>query len=453
MENFEILVVDDEREMLVSYEKILSRAGYSVQTAQSGKEALHILQENHDFVLMICDLKMPQMDGMELVATIKKEHPYLPVIMVTGHGSLEQGIEAVKNGVFDFIEKPFSSRKLLDSIEKALQQISPVRENDNHVDGFDNIIGKSTPMCQVFDLIKKVAYGNANVLITGESGVGKELIARSIHKHSMRRNQPLIPINCGALPGSLFESELFGYEKGAFTGAFQSKPGLVELANGGTLFLDEICEMPLDLQVKLLRMFEDRKIRRIGGKSEIPVDIRVLSATNRNIDESVANGQLREDLFFRINTIQIHTPPLRERPGDIVLLIEHFLTELEQKYNRKIYSLEPAAMKLMQQYEWPGNVRELQNIIERAYYLATPPNIHITDLPSGLGSQNNFGNESRWKELPYKEAKESVLEDFERKYLQYHLEHNHWNISHTAETCGIDRRTIHRLINKFDLKR
>lgn len=450
---FEILVVDDEREMLVSYDKILSRAGYSVKTAQSGKAALQVLSDHRDFVLVICDLKMPKMDGMELVSILKAEHPYLPVIMVTGHGSLEQGIEAIKNGVFDFIEKPFSSRKLLDSVEKALQQISPSREGDNHVEGFDNIIGKSPAIRRVFDLITKVAYGNANVLVTGESGVGKELIARSIHKHSVRRNQPLIPINCGALPGSLFESELFGYEKGAFTGAFQSKPGLVELANGGTLFLDEICEMPLDLQVKLLRMFEDRKIRRIGGKSEIPVDIRVLSATNRDVERSVESGQLREDLFFRINTIHVHVPPLRERPGDIELLIDHFLRDLNQKYNREISMLEPAALEAILRNEWPGNVRELHNIIERAFYLASPPCIKLTDLPVNFGHQNGHRKNGKWKDLPYKEAKEAVLEDFEREYLTYQLMQHNWNISQTATMCGIDRRTIHRLINKFGIKR
>jgi DNA-binding NtrC family response regulator len=453
METFEILVVDDEPEMLVSYEKILTRAGYAVRTALSGKTALDILDETQDFVLMICDLKMPKMDGLELVSIVKKEHPYLPIIMVTGHGSLEQGIEAVKNGVFDFIEKPFSSKKLLSSIENALKQISPSREENNQKTGFGNIIGNSPAMQRVYDLVKKVAYGNANVLITGESGVGKELIARSIHKHSVRRNQPLIPINCGALPGALFESELFGYEKGSFTGAFQSKPGLVELANGGTLFLDEICEMPLDLQVKLLRMFEDRKIRRIGGQSEIPVDVRVLSATNRVVEESVANGQLREDLFFRINTIHIHVPPLRERPGDISLLIRHFLHELDRKYNRRVTDLEPAAKDCLQNYDWPGNIRELQNIIESAYYLATPPYIRIADLPAKMIRPNGSRNHQPWKELPYKEAKELMLEEFERDYLKFHLEKHNWNISQTAEICGLDRRTIHRLVNKFDLKK
>jgi len=453
MHRIGILVVDDEEEMRVSYEKLLSRAGYDVHSTASAKDALHLLRENHNYALLISDLKMPEMDGMDLLSLIKKEHPYLPVIMVTGYGTLDLGIEAVKNGAFDFLEKPFTKDKLLRSIKEAIKQISPMGEDNPGFVGFSSIVGKSSPMQEVYDLIKKVAYSNANVLITGGSGVGKELVARSIHKHSLRRNQPLIPINCGALPASLFESELFGYEKGAFTGAFQSKPGLVELANGGTLFLDEVCEMPQDLQVKLLRMFEERKIRRIGGQEEIPIDIRLLTATNRDVQESVEKGIMREDFFFRINTIHIHIPLLRERVEDIPLLVHYFLNELNQKYNRQIAEVEPAALELMQNYDWPGNVRELQNIIERTYYLSTPPVIRVSDLPAYLSTRNGNQRVKNWENLAYKEAKDLVLEEFEREYLEHQLEKHNWNISRTAEDCGIDRRTIHRLINKFDLKR
>lgn len=453
MHRIGILVVDDEEEMRVSYEKLLSRAGYDVHSTSSAKDALNLLKENHNYALLISDLKMPEMDGMDLLSLIKKEHPYLPVIMVTGYGTLDLGIEAVKNGAFDFLEKPFTKDKLLNSIKEAVKQISPMGEDNPGFIGFSSIVGNSSAMQEVYDLIKKVAYGNANVLITGGSGVGKELVARSIHKHSLRRNQPLIPINCGALPASLFESELFGYEKGAFTGAFQSKPGLVELANGGTLFLDEVCEMPQDLQVKLLRMFEDRKIRRIGGQEETPVDIRLLTATNRDVQDAVEKGIMREDFFFRINTIHIHIPLLRERTEDIPLLVHYFLNELNQKYNRQIAEVEPAALELMQNYDWPGNVRELQNIIERTYYLSTPPVIRVADLPAYLSTHNGNQQVKNWEDLNYKEAKDLVLEEFEREYLEYQLEKHNWNISRTADDCGIDRRTIHRLINKFDLKR
>ncbi len=452
MKNPEILVIDDEQEMLVSYQKILTRAGYQIETCQSAEEALVKLHENHKFSLVISDLKMPGMDGMDFLTVLKEKHPHLPIIMVTGFGTVEIGIEAVKKGAFDFLEKPFSSKKLLSSIQEALKQIIPAQQSSDNDDQFDNMIGKSQVMRNIFELIKKVSFGNANVLITGESGAGKELIARSVHKHSLRRNHPIIPINCGALPEQLFESELFGYEKGAFTGAFQSKPGLVELANGGTLFLDEVCEMPHNLQVKMLRMLEDRSIRRIGGQKEIVVNVRVVSATNRQMEEALNQGWLREDFFYRINTIQIHVPPLRDRVEDYPLLIQHFLEGLERKYNRGILGLDLKALEVIQNYQWPGNVRELQNTIERSYYLASPPYIKERDLPSSISQNRLSFQDSDLKALSYHDAKEKVLEDFERNYLKIQLRNNDWNISKTAESCGIDRRTIHRLINKYDLK-
>ncbi len=447
-----ILVVDDQKEMLISYQKILNKAGYEVITAQSAEKALDCFDEKMPD-LLICDLVMPEMDGMELLETVKRDHPDCPVIMVTGYGTLEIGVKAVKSGVFDFLEKPFSKDKLLKTVEQALRRVAPGEdESSEHKNGFSSIVGSSNAMEKVYNMIRKVAYGNANVLITGESGVGKELVARSIHKNSERRNQPMIPINCGALPGSLFESELFGYEKGAFTGAYQTKPGLIELANGGTLFLDEICEMPLDLQVKLLRVLEDRTIRRVGGKKEIPIDVRIITATNRDTQLAVENGVLREDLFFRINTISIYIPPLRERDGDVSLLCKHFLQQLNLKYRRGIEGPDEDAQRILKNYEWPGNVRELQNVIERAYYLATPPTIIPEDLPSYLATKSNGKSSKQWMHLDYKDAKNAVLEDFEREYLKTRLDKNDWNISRTADECKIDRRTIHRLINKYGLK-
>ncbi len=448
-----ILVIDDEPEMLRSYQKMLQRAGYQVHCLTGAPEALKHLEQDAAFSAIICDLKMPEMDGMAFFEALQERYPFLPVIIVTGHGSLEQGIKAVKRGVFDFIEKPFSTKKLLQSLEEAIGASTPRQPSGTTVERFDNILGCSAAMQRVFKWIQQVAFGNANVLITGESGVGKELVARSIHRNSGRRNKPFIPINCGALPNSLFESEIFGYEKGAFTGAYQTRPGLAELADGGTLFLDEICEMPPELQVKLLRMFEDRTIRRVGGKREIPVDIRVLSATNRNVEEAVASGVLREDLFFRISTIQIHIPPLRERTDDIPLLINHFLKKLNEEYQRGITSIEAPAMKRLVEYDWPGNVRELQNVIERAYYMATPPLIRVGDLPTHLSAQNGRRYLRHLENLPYKEAKQRLLEEFERDYLLHQLNKHGWNISRTARACGIDRRSLHRLIKKFRLSR
>lgn len=447
-----ILVVDDQKEMLISYEKVLKRAGYNLFLAQSAKEALNTLEKNEQIDLIICDLVMPEMDGMALLEVLKKERPECPVIMVTGYGTLEIGIKAVKSGVFDFVEKPFSTKKLLKTIEDALRQIAPSEQGENR-NGFQNIVGNSQAMQNVYNMIRKVAYGNANVMVTGESGVGKELVARSIHKSSKRRNEPFIPINCGALPGGLFESELFGYEKGAFTGAYQAKPGLVELANNGTLFLDEICEMQLDLQVKLLRVLEDRKIRRVGGKEEIPVDIRVITATNRDIQMALDKEVLREDLYFRINTIAIQISPLRERKEDIVLLINHFLNQLNLKYQRNLNGFDEQAMDAMKHYQWPGNVRELLNVVERAYYLATPPYVTSGDLPAYIANQTKTKKSSLWLDLNYKDAKNSAMEEFEKEYLKHQLDKHDWNISKTAETCEIDRRTIHRLIKRFNLSK
>lgn len=453
MVNPEILVIDDEREMLVSYEKILTKEGFQVVTSNSAEDAQKKLSKDHNFSLVISDLKMPGMDGMELIPVIKEHHPHLPIIMVTGFGTLDTAIESVKSGAFDFIEKPFTRSKLLDSINKALVEIQPGTNEDDEQIGFDNIVGQSIEMKEVFEIINRVANGNANVLVTGESGVGKELVARSIHKRSLRRNRPIIPINCGALPDSLFESELFGYEKGAFTGAFQSKPGLVELANGGTLFLDEVCEMSHALQVKMLRMLEDHKIWRVGGKKEIPVDIRVVCATNRNLDKIVESGALREDFFYRIDTIQILVPPLRKREGDIPILAHHFLQDLNQKYNRQIVEIEPKVMEIMEGYQWPGNVRELQNVIERTYYLANPPAIRRADLPTYLSSRYNNSKPENWEGTSYREAKDQALEDFERKYLAFQLKKHGWNISKTATSCEMDRRTLHRLLKRYDIKK
>ncbi|GAB4338458.1 MAG: sigma-54 dependent transcriptional regulator [Calditrichia bacterium] len=446
-----ILVVDDEKEMLESYERILKRAGYDVSTQTSPLSALELVKNSNGFNLIICDLKMPEMDGMEFLNVVKREFPYLPVIMVTGYGSLEVGVEAVKSGAFDFIEKPFSSSKLLNAVQEALKQIAP-DFRDEAVGGFENIVGSSAQMQQVYEMIRKVSFSEANVLITGESGVGKELVARSIHKNSLRRNHALIPINCAALPESLFESELFGYEKGAFTGAFQSKPGLIELANGGTLFLDEVSEMPQHLQVKLLRVLQDRKIRRVGGQKEIAVNVRIVSATNRDLDKALQEGWLREDFYYRINTFQINIPPLRERVEDVPLLAKHFITDLEQKYGRNVSGIEELAIEALRKYNWPGNVRELQNVLERTYYLANPPQIRLSDLPSYVVQCLDRDAEKNWLNLPYHAAKEQVLESFEKKYLTHQLQINSWNISQTAEKCGIDRRTIHRLIKKYQIK-
>lgn len=314
------------------------------------------------------------------------------------------------------------------------------------------IIGKSAAIRHVIDLIKLLQYGDANVLITGESGVGKELVAQHIHSLSNRADGPLVPINCGALPAALFESELFGYERGAFTGATNTHSGLIELASGGTLFLDEICEMAPDLQVKLLRILQDFQVRRLGGKRLIKVNFRLISATNCDITAALESADLREDLYFRIAAFQIHVPPLRERVEDIPLLANKFLACLEEKYQRGISGFHETALQKMAEYRWPGNVRQLQNIVEQAYYTAPPALIMADNLTFDSFHKKREGEIVTDYRRPFKEAKERMIAEFEKTYLAYHLDNNDWNITQTAEACGIDRRTIHRFINKYDLK-
>jgi two-component system response regulator AtoC len=451
MEMPELLVIDDEPEMLRSYEKLLAREGFHVRTFSDAEKALAALSNGSSVNLVLCDMKMPGMDGLAFLSIARERHPHVPVIMVTGYGTVESALEAVRRGAFDFIEKPFTRQKLLGAVREAMDEIRPGQADATGSSGFDEMIGQHPKMRRMFDLINRISFGNANVLITGESGVGKELVARSIHKRSMRRNRQLIPINCSALPESLFESELFGYEKGAFTGAFQSKPGLVELANGGTLFLDELCEMAPGLQAKLLRVLEERHVRRIGGKTEIPVDIRVVSATNRDIQSIVSEGKLREDLLYRVNTIQVHIPPLRERDGDIPTLARHFLESLNAKYGRDISRFDEEAIALLCGYAWPGNVRELQNTIERAYYLANPPAVRVADLPQEIAAAGGGHTQPHWHDLEFHAAKEQAVERFEREYLSYHLDRTDWNVSEAARVCGVDRRTLHRLIKRYDL--
>jgi transcriptional regulator with PAS, ATPase and Fis domain len=305
-------------------------------------------------------------------------------------------------------------------------------------------------MHRVISLVEKVSVGDVNILITGESGTGKELIARAIHNLSKRRMHPFIPVNCGALPENLFESELFGHERGAFTGAVKTKPGLLEFANNGTFFFDEIGELSLQLQVKLLRMLEDRQIRRVGGHKEIDIDIRVIAATNKNLAELVKESKFRDDLYYRLNTIQIQIPPLRERTDDILPLAYHYLNELSAKNERSIQRFSSEAENALQHYPWPGNVRELQNMISRAYYLCSSRVIQKADLPLP-DTGKKIALDDRMFNMDYKDAKEYVLEKFEVEYLTHQLRRNGGNISQTAAVCGIDRRTIHRLVNKYNL--
>ncbi len=450
-----ILVVDDEIEMLESFEKILKHRGDFTVTLISDPVVAVEKLKSEKFDIVITDLMLGGKSGLDFLRSALSKYPDVPVIMISGYGTIETGVEAMREGAFDFLEKPFTSKSLFDCIDRALAQsykvIQPIEENKKNDLKLSGIIYQSSKIGNLIDIIKKVAPGNMNVLITGESGTGKELFARAIHGLSKRSMEPFVPVNCAALPEHLFESELFGYEKGAFTGAVKTKLGLLEYANHGTFFFDEIGDMSLSLQVKMLRMLEERKIRRVGGKEEINIDIRIIAATNQLLEKNVQEKKFREDLYYRLTTMHIHIPPLRERTEDIIPLANYFLADLVTKNDTAIKRFSPEAENALKLYGWPGNIREMQNIVSRAYYLSSSGTIQKSELPVPVCESENGINKEIFK-LSYQAAKDLILEKFEVEYIEYNLALNNGNISKTAAVCGIDRRTIHRLINKYNIQ-
>jgi DNA-binding NtrC family response regulator len=462
-----ILVVDDEPDMLENFTRILRRVGYRCLTASDGQRGLALVEsERPDLVLT--DLKMPGMDGMELLRQARELDPALPVIVITAFATIESAVAAIKEGAFDYLPKNFSVDELRVTVERALRHRSLSIENRNLRDqlqgtyGFENIIGRSPAMAEIFELVRKAARSEANILVVGESGTGKELIARAVHANSPRAPQAFVPVDCASLPEQLLESELFGHEKGAFTGAVRTKPGLMEVAHRGTLFLDEIGELPLGLQSKLLRALQERQFRRVGGTAMVNVDVRVVSATNRDLREEIGKGQFREELFYRVDVIEIKLPPLRARQGDVKLLAHAFLKRFGQG---RVVGLADEALAALEAYPWPGNVRELQNVIERACALADGDRITPGDLadyvlrgaavvpaaagaaPSGRGVAPGTG-----VDRPLKEAKEQWMQVLEAEYLRQLLDRHGGNISAAAKSAGIDRKTFHRLVSKYQLR-
>ncbi|MFT5369544.1 MAG: DNA-binding NtrC family response regulator [Candidatus Latescibacterota bacterium] len=457
MNQAKILVIDDEVDMLSSCKKLLERMGNIVSVADRGADGIKRFEdENPD--LVITDLKMPGMDGMEVLRNIKERSLDAVVIVFTGFGTVEDAVTAMKEGAFDFIQKPFKPDEFRIVVERALKLRRLEVENDmlkqqlEERGRFENIIGSSPAMNRVFDLVRKIADTQANVLITGESGTGKELIAKSIHANSGRKNRAFVPLNCGGLPEHLVESELFGHEKGAFTGASGNRIGLMEHASHGTFFLDEIGELPMNLQVKFLRVLEDRKIRRLGSNKETDIDIRLVSATNQDLEARVKEKAFREDLFYRINTFVIRLPALREREGDIPLLANHFLANYATATGKEVQGISPEAMTLLNLHTWPGNIRELMHAMERAVALASSKEIQAEDLPDAITHTQKAAPAMVRSDLPFKEAKDQVVEDFERTYIEGLLKTYRGNISEGARQSGIDRRTLHRLLAKYDIK-
>ena len=389
MGNEKILIVDDEKSMRDFFGIMLRKEGYSVEEFMSAEDALAYFREN-DCDLVISDIRMPAMDGVELLKNLKKFNPDVPVIMITAYASVDTAIEAMKLGAYDYFIKPFKVDEIKLHIKRAIERRGLYKENKllkkdlKSRYGFSGLVGSSKKMEAVYKLIMSVAPTKTNVLITGKSGTGKELIARAIHDESPRSSKPFVAINCGAIPHNLLESELFGYQKGAFTGALTNKVGMAEVANGGTLFLDEVTELPQDLQVKLLRFVQERKIRRVGGTTDKAVDIRIVAACNKNVEEEVRAGNFREDLYYRLNVIRIELPDLKERREDIPSLARHFLSKYSSELGKNIDGIVEEAMKLLLEYPFPGNVRELQNIIERAVNLETGEVISVESLPADI---------------------------------------------------------------------
>jgi len=450
-----ILIVDDEKNYLVVLEALLGPEGYEIITTDNAREALRSVRES-DLDLVITDMKMPGMSGMELLEECNKIRPELPVIMMTAYGTIEMAVEAMKKQAYDYITKPFNNEELKLIIKKGLENCRLTRENRRLNEAlsdrykYGNIIGKSKPMLKIFDLIGKVAQSRASVFITGPSGTGKELIAKAIHYNSPRKDRPFISINCGALTETLLESELFGHEKGAFTGAVAMKKGRFEVADAGTLFLDEVGDMPAPLQVKLLRVLQEMEFERVGGTRTIKVDVRVLSASNRNIKEDVANNLFREDLFYRLNVMDIEVPPLRERVDDIPLLVKHFIEKYREDKGKNILELSPEAWKALYTYTWPGNVRELENVIERAVVLNPEGAITPEDLPDFLLEEKEEEIDLN-KIVPVNLTLPEAFEQLEEKLIIRALRYSDQVQSRAAEMLGISRHVMHYKMKKYGM--
>ena len=462
-----ILIIDDEPDMVENLTRILRREGYKCLSATEAHKGVELL-EAHRPDVVLTDLKMPGMDGMEVLRRAHALDPALPVIMITAFQTIESAVAAIKAGAFDYLPKNFTMDHLKMTVERALRQRRLQVENRNLRDQlqttfrFESLLGRSPAMARVFELVRKAARSDANILVQGESGTGKELIARAIHANSPRAANAFVPVDCASLPENLLESELFGHERGAFTGAIKTKTGLMEAADEGTLFLDEIGEMPLGLQAKLLRALQERQIRRVGDIGLVEIDVRVVSASNRDLRAAAAKNEFRDDLFYRINVIAIELPPLRERAGDVRLLSQAFL----DRYGKgRIHAIDDDALAALEAYRWPGNVRELQNVVERACALAEGDHVRIADLPdyvlgiggtplagAGTGDDGIDAARAAAQGLPLKDAKEQWLGVLEASYLRGLLARNAGNVSAAAKDAGIDRKTFHRLINKYGLQ-
>ncbi len=451
-----VLIVDDEENMRHMLQVMLQKAGYVAQVAADGLEGLEQMAEK-DFDFVLCDVRMPQMDGMAFLEKSRQMHPDQTVIMMSAYGTVDSALEAIKIGAYDYISKPFKQDEVLLTLKKAEERERLKKENValqdrlNKIEqkySFGNIIARSEAMAQVFDLVEKVAKHKTTVLVTGESGTGKDLIAKTIHSHGNRVSVPMVSINCGGIPENLLESELFGYKRGAFTDAVKDKPGLFEEADGGTIFLDEIGELPLSLQVKLLRVLQEEEISPLGATTSKKIDVRVIAATSKDLQQEVDAGRFREDLFYRINVMKIHLPPLRERRGDIPLLVGYFIHLFNRKLEKEIEGLSSQAMPILMAYSWPGNVRELENVIERAVLLGKDRWITPNDLPQSItAGQPSPSSVAPEHTLSIKKASKTL----ERDLIRRALELTEGNRSKAARILEISRPILISKIKEYGL--
>jgi DNA-binding NtrC family response regulator len=449
--NFTVLIADDEKNIRSGLAQAMEMDGYTVLVAADGQEALDLVSRE-EIDLVIADLKMPRVTGEYVLHRIVENYPTIPVIILTGHGTIETAVQAMRDGAYDFLTKPVSldrlsllAKRALQGRELVLQHRKLQEELDQHRQ-MSAIIGKSPELQRTLNVVKQVAPTRASVLITGESGVGKELVADAIHRLSDRKDKPFIKVHCAALSESILESELFGHEKGAFTGAIGRKRGRFELANQGTLFLDEIGEINQNLQIKILRVLQERQFERVGGEETVSTDVRIIAATNRDLKEEIAAGRFREDLYYRLNVVNITVPPLRERREDIPLLVASFIREFSQENNKLVEGIDSRARAALYQYDWPGNIRELRNSMESAVVMAKGAIITAEDLPPGIGGNDHDG--SAMIPVPLGAS----LSQVEREVIRANLAQQKGNKSRTADILGIGRKTLHRKLDEYNLE-
>ena len=457
MPDVRVLVVDDEQSMRDLLAIMLRQVGYDVSVADGGEAAIEALKSDR-FDLVVTDLRMRKVDGLAVLKAAKEHSPRTAVLVVTAFASTETAVEAMKLGAYDYVTKPFKLDELKVTIGNALERRRLQEENQalkrelRRGRGFENFVGHSPKMLEVFETIRKTADSGSTVMITGESGTGKELVAQALHWESSRRNKPFVSVNCGAVPETLMESELFGHVKGAFTGAVSSTEGLFASADGGTLFLDEITEIPQTVQVKLLRAIQERQIRRVGDTRDVKIDVRLVAASNRDLGRAVTDGVLREDLFYRLNVIPIHLPPLRDRHEDIPMLVAHFIKKLSREMGRPVRGVTPEALAVLEQYHWPGNIRELENVVERAIVLGSSEVLEVDALPAGLRQPRD--RQDVPIELPADGIDlEAALEHIEHRYMQLALERVGGVQTRAAELLRVSFRQFRYKLEKFQQRR